>query len=194
MGWRCWHVLATPANHPHVLRLGPPLKRAGSTLLACEAQGAEAHLAQVGGAFLALVEAGEDLDLVADLGVGREVVRFDAAAAESPGGLALDFQGTAVGGPVEPAGQRLALADRMDVPRQDKEGRLKSVLGVLLVAQHPPADAQHQRPVAFHEAGKGVLIAVRREVVQELAVSPVPVSLSSTPGAETVSVVPAVVV
>ena len=53
-----------------------------------QAQGVEAHVPEVGGAFVAFVEAGEELDLVADLGVGGEVVGFDAAAAEALGGLA----------------------------------------------------------------------------------------------------------
>ena len=41
-------------------------------------QGVEAHVAQVLGAAVALVDAGEDLDLVADLGVGGEVFGLDA--------------------------------------------------------------------------------------------------------------------
>ena len=55
-----------------------------------QAQGLEAHVAEVSSVRLvALVQAGEELDLVADLGVGGEVVGLDAAAAEALGGLAL---------------------------------------------------------------------------------------------------------
>src|SRR5262245_15888240 len=54
-----------------------------------ESQGGEAHLAQILGACLALVQAGEVLDQVADLGVGGEVAGLDGAAAEAFGGFAL---------------------------------------------------------------------------------------------------------
>ncbi len=52
-------------------------------------QGGEAHLTEVAGALFALLHAGKGLDLVANLGVGREVGRLDAAATEMAGGLAL---------------------------------------------------------------------------------------------------------
>ena len=48
----------------------------------------QAHVAQVHGAAVAFVDAGEHLDLVADFGVGGEVFRFDPLAAEPFGGLA----------------------------------------------------------------------------------------------------------
>ncbi len=62
--------------------------RPEGTEKAHEPQGFEAHVAEVGGAVVAFVEAGEDLDLIADFGVGREVRRFDAAPAQAFGGLA----------------------------------------------------------------------------------------------------------
>ena len=43
-----------------------------------ELQRVEPHVAQVGGAVVAFVEAGEGLDLVADFGVGGEVFGFEA--------------------------------------------------------------------------------------------------------------------
>ena len=49
----------------------------------------------MGGAFVAFVEAGEELDLIADLGVGGEIGRFDGAAAKPFGGLA--FRGEVLG-------------------------------------------------------------------------------------------------
>src|SRR5262249_20724379 len=39
-------------------------------------------------AFLALVQSGEELHLVADLGVGGEVLRLEGAATQTAGGLA----------------------------------------------------------------------------------------------------------
>ena len=52
-----------------------------------EVQRFKAHFLQVLRAFVAFVQAGEELDLIADLGVGGEVLRLDRAAAESLGGL-----------------------------------------------------------------------------------------------------------
>jgi hypothetical protein len=40
---------------------------------------------------------------------------------------------------------------------QDQEAGLEGVLGVVMVADDAPADAQHQRPVTADEAGEGVL-------------------------------------
>ena len=60
-----------------------------------QAQRLQAHVAQVFGAAVAFVDAGEDLDLVADFGVGRKVFGFDPLAAEPFGGLA--FGGEVLG-------------------------------------------------------------------------------------------------
>jgi hypothetical protein len=46
-----------------------------------QAQGGEAHIAEVLGALVAFVEAGEELDLVADFGIRREIGGFDVAPA-----------------------------------------------------------------------------------------------------------------
>src|SRR5262249_28520200 len=54
-----------------------------------QAQRIEAHVTEVLGAFFALVDAGEELDLFADFGVGGEIFGFDLLAADAFGGLAL---------------------------------------------------------------------------------------------------------
>ena len=66
---RTWPVMTLPMSRG---RNGPQQPH--------QAQGLEAHVAQVLGAAVAFVEAGEELDLVADFGVGGEVFGLDAAA------------------------------------------------------------------------------------------------------------------
>src|SRR5262249_22126532 len=48
---------------------------------------------------------------------------------------AFDFHGGPIRRTVQPRAERLALADRRGFPRQDQEGSLESVLGVLLMLQ-----------------------------------------------------------
>ncbi len=50
---------------------------------------------KMGGAFVAFVEAGEELDLIADFTVRWQIGRFDGAAAQPSGGLA--FRGEVLG-------------------------------------------------------------------------------------------------
>jgi hypothetical protein len=87
-----------------------------------------------------------------------------------PAGRGLRPQGGPVGDPAEPARQRRAPADRAGLARQRQEGGLESVLGVRLVAQHAPADVQHQALVPPDEQLEGRLVAPGHELFQELGV------------------------
>ncbi len=58
---------------------------------------------------------------------------------------------------VEPVAQEVGIADGSRPPRQHEEDGLEGVLGMLVVAQELPADAQHHRTVASHECGEGGL-------------------------------------
>src|SRR5438270_11748651 len=60
--------------------------------------------------------------------------------------------------------------NRAGVLRQDKEGRLESVFRVLLVVQHPAADAQDHRPMASDQGRKRRLVPAGGESVQQLLV------------------------
>jgi hypothetical protein len=62
--------------------------------------------------------------------------------------------GQALGHPEEPVGQQFAATDCPRLAQQDQEGRLKSILGRMRVAQGAAADAQHHRPVPFDQGGK----------------------------------------
>jgi hypothetical protein len=59
----------------------------------------------------------------------------------------------------------------LPLPGQDEEGGLEGVLGVLLVPQHAPAQAQHHRPVAAHQCREGLLVPGRDEAGQEVAIA-----------------------
>ena len=59
------------------------------------------------------------------------------------------------------------LVDGRHRPRQDEEGGLEGVLGVLLVPQHPPAHAADHRAVAVDEQFEGRLVAPGGEALQQ---------------------------
>jgi hypothetical protein len=71
------------------------------------------------------------------------------------------------GGPIHPGRQGIRLADRAAAPGQDEEGCLESVLGVVEVTEHPPADAEHHRPVAVNQFGERGRVVGRRVPLEE---------------------------
>jgi hypothetical protein len=78
----------------------------------------------------------------------------------------------------EPARQGIGSADRATAFGQYQERRLRSVFGVMNVAQDIATDAQDHRPVALdncREGGRGVgVTAPRKESVQERTVRQIP--------------------
>ncbi len=93
--------------------------------------------------------------------------RLPVPAAERPGpGPPRNAEGHAV----KPARQKISVPDRRRLADQHQERRLESVLDVPRVAEHPPAEAQHHRPVQVHQRLEGVLIPARQVTLQELAV------------------------
>src|SRR5262249_37666676 len=79
-------------------------------------------------------------------------------------------RGDGGGDAVQRGAPRLGPADGGRLPGEEEERRLESVLRVLLLPQHPPADAQDHRPVPLDEGGEGRLVGAGREAQQELAV------------------------
>jgi hypothetical protein len=69
-------------------------------------------------------------------------------------------QTKAVGDAVQETWQRGGVADGGGPAGQDEEGGLEDVLGVLLVAQRPPADAPDMGAVPGHQRREGRLVAV----------------------------------
>src|SRR5262249_32129790 len=87
-----------------------------------------------------------------------------------PGGAGPGRPGDVERHPMEPRGNGLLLTDAGSLACQDEEGGLEGVLGVVLVAQHLPADAEHQRPVLLEQRGKGALVPLGDEALEQLAV------------------------
>jgi hypothetical protein len=76
----------------------------------------------------------------------------------------------AKGDSVQPAGQRPGAADAIGLRRQGQEGRLESVLGVVVVVQQPPTDAEHHRSVPPDERGEGDGVAPLDEATEQIVV------------------------
>ena len=92
--------------------------------------------------------------------VGRGDERDLTLVVPAAGGRGPGTPGEAVGDGVKPARQGPAPVQRRGLAGEDEEGGLEGVLGVLLLAQHPPAHAQHQRPVAPHQLRKRLAVPV----------------------------------
>ena len=78
---------------------------------------------------------------------------------------------------MQPARHRLATADRAGPASQDQERGLRSILGIVFVAQDLAADPQDHRPVAIdqgREGGLGGLVPTLNEPVEQLAVGESP--------------------
>src|SRR5262249_11468949 len=115
-----------------------PAQEPGGTgrVLPLQAAKDEGDAEGVGGGLDLLVEGGLQVGqgrLREGRGLGGGVgLAFVGPAA---GGAALGFHGNSIGDAVQPAGQRLGLADGGGLAGQDEEGGLEGVLAVLLVAQ-----------------------------------------------------------
>jgi hypothetical protein len=53
---------------------------------------------------------------------------------------------------------------------QNKECRLKSILGIMLVVQYAPANVEYHRAMALHEHGESLLVFRGSKAPQQLAV------------------------
>jgi hypothetical protein len=72
---------------------------------------------------------------------------------------------------VQPRPDRLLPAAGAGPPRQHHENGLERILGVVAVAQHPLADAEHQPAVPANNPGKGLGIGGLGIAAQQLAVA-----------------------
>ena len=82
----------------------------------------------------------------------------------------LRLSGDVVGDSVEPVPDRIGPADGCRVSGQDEESGLKGVLGILIVPQHAPADAEHNPAVAADECGEGGLVPALGEPPNQFGV------------------------
>jgi len=104
--------------------------------------------------------------LVAETGglAGRSLVVWAA------GELGPRFQCGAVGHAEQEVGQLLSRTDRPGSPGEDDEHRLEGVVGVRGVADHPPTDAVHHRPVPADDGLERRRVAVADEGGEQLGV------------------------
>jgi hypothetical protein len=61
---------------------------------------------------------------------------------------------------------------------QHEEGSLKSILGVVGIVEHLPADGEHKGAVPFQECGEGAIVPLTDKLLKELTVA----LLSPCPG------------
>ncbi len=72
---------------------------------------------------------------------------------------------------VQPAADRSLSPDRARLACQGEEGGLESILGILGMAEQPPADAQHHRPMAPQQQLERRRVALRYEALQQLLIA-----------------------
>ena len=71
---------------------------------------------------------------------------------------------------VKPRPQPLAVSERLCFPHEDEERGLEGVIDVGAVDEHPPADAEHHRPVPAQEHVERRVFAVAGETLEEFGV------------------------
>jgi hypothetical protein len=64
--------------------------------------------------------------------------------------------------------------DRGGAAGQHEEGRLRGVLGLMLVADDLPTEAHDHRPMSLDQGREGVLIALGGELLEELPIAQPP--------------------
>ena len=85
-------------------------------------------------------------------------------------GVVPGLEGHAVGDPVQPRAQRAAPGDRPRFAGEHQKGRLKGVLGVVVVADDAAADAEDHRAVTADEGFKGRFVPLLDEGGKQLTV------------------------
>jgi hypothetical protein len=100
-------------------------------------------------------------------GAQIEIVSFQRPSAD--GGFAR-AGGDADGDAVEPVAQQCPAGDAARLSRQDEEGGLEGVFGVLRDIERSPAHGQDHGPMSLHQRGEGRLIPSGGEPLEELSV------------------------
>jgi hypothetical protein len=100
-----------------------------------------------------------------------------AFADASSGHVHTCFRRNPVSHAIEPTANRLAFLNRRRLPSQDEEGGLKRVLGIVFMAKHTAADAQHHPAVPFHQGSESGFLAVSGEALEQLRIGQIAHSL-----------------
>src|SRR6516225_5091674 len=90
--------------------------------------------------------------------------------AEAADASQTQLAGSAEGNAVQPAGQGFTLPDCFRLAGQDQKGGLESVLRILAMAKHPPANAQDHGPVALHQQCERRMVLAGEISIQEMMV------------------------
>jgi hypothetical protein len=83
-----------------------------------------------------------------------------------------------VGNTVKPARNGCAPTQRTSLARQNKESALKSILGIVLVAENSATNAENHGPMAIDEGSERLLIPIPDKPGKEL---PIGVSCTCLP-------------
>src|SRR5207253_2230409 len=81
------------------------------------------------------------------------------------------LESDAPGHAVKPVADRILPAYRAGLAREHEKSGLECVLGVLLIAQHTPANPKHQGTMPFHQSCKRRLVAFVGKPLQQLAIA-----------------------
>jgi hypothetical protein len=71
---------------------------------------------------------------------------------------------------MNPAGQRLLLANAAQFLSEQQERRLKRIFGILMLLQHAPANAICHRPVPPNQRFEGGIVPVEQEALDQLLI------------------------
>src|SRR5262245_47624572 len=80
-----------------------------------------------------------------------------------PGGCPFHVLGHTICDSVKPASQGFSFANGGRFLRQDKEGRLQRIFGIVQVTERAPTDSQDHRSMPSHERFKRLLVIAAQE-------------------------------
>jgi hypothetical protein len=103
-------------------------------------------------------------------GVGRWHRRRPPLAGLAPGTVGSGVGGDPAGDPVQPRPDRDARPEGRGLAGEHQEGGLEGVLRVVGVAEQPPTDAEHHRPVAGDQLGERRGVGPPGEPVEQLGI------------------------
>src|SRR5262249_37337728 len=78
--------------------------------------------------------------------------------------------GRSVSHTVKPTRHGFPFGNGVSLSNQNEKCGLKSILNILVIRKHPPADGEYQWAVSLHQGAEGVFISLGNEPLQELTV------------------------
>jgi hypothetical protein len=87
--------------------------------------------------------------------------------AHPAGGRPSGLLGNSTGNTVKPCTYPLRWANGIGLAGEYQERRLRGVLGIVPLREHPPARCQHHRPVPVDEFGKRLVVPLEAEAFDQ---------------------------